>query len=121
MPDGSGAYPDLFFELLGFQNPSTNSPTGAFTAKITDKNGVLYYNWVNAKLPVLSASGVVSPIEAGFFRTSTANGMVADYTFSIYTFSILAAGVSLKIVFPPEVKITSATTCSGVSANLLPA
>jgi hypothetical protein len=69
---------------------------------------------------VLSASGVVNPIEAGFFRTSTANGQLADYTFNIVSFSILASGVSLKIVLPPEVKTTSATVCSGVSPNLMP-
>jgi len=50
----------------------------------------LYYEWRDTKLPVLSASGVVNPIEAGFFRTNTANGQLADYTFNIVSFGILA-------------------------------
>lgn len=32
VPDGSGKPPDLLFELVGFQNPSTTDTTGPFSA-----------------------------------------------------------------------------------------
>lgn len=74
MADGTGTPPELLFELAGFQNPSTTTTTGAFGAKIVDIVGVTYFEWKDTKTPVLSASGILNPISAAFFRTNLNNG-----------------------------------------------
>jgi hypothetical protein len=68
--------------------------------------------------PVLSASGILNPLFAGYFRSNSNNGAIADYTFNITPLSILVVGTTIRIVLPPEVKTTATTTCVGNSNNL---
>jgi hypothetical protein len=79
---------------------------------------VINFKWLSTTAPVLSASGILNPFSAGYFRTNSNNGLIADYTFNIVPTSIIALGTIVRIVLPPEVKPTATTTCIGNSINL---
>ena len=106
----------FYISIASVINPGKTEPTASFSVSLADNNG--------RQVEAVTEGVTFSPIAGGFASASlkasdtVINRESVKFTFTITPDAPFLTGVTLKIVFPPELKLSQFATCSEATGEM---